>query len=206
MSYYGPQGIQGPTGMTGPQGYQGPMVVFGPTGEVGPTGPTGVPSSYGLTGPRGVVGPSAVLQTPIQIALQSYTGMALANAVVMSNSVPAMVWTKAVPAQAQGHTCLVNLYIDISNTTAFPLNAAFDFGVYVDGVGQGFGPTKTVRYVQPASNVLSMGTNAMTPLQPITIPVTFSPSAANLTIGLLNSTIALSTSAVVGVDARISTV
>ena len=182
------------------------MVVFGPTGQLGATGPTGVYSTYGLTGPTGGVGPSAEVQTPIQIALQSYTGMALANAVGMSNATPTMVWTKAVPAQAQGRSCLVNLYIDISNTTAFPLNAAFDFGVYVDGVGQGFGPTTTVRYVQPASNVLSLGTNAMTPLRPITIPITFSPTAANLTVGLLNSTIALTTAAVVGVDARISTV
>jgi len=206
MSYYGPQGIQGPTGLTGPQGFQGPMVIFGPTGLPGPTGPTGLFSTSGFTGPTGSVGLPADAQTPIQIAIRSYTGMALANAVTMSNATPTMVWSGAVPAQAQGRTCMLNMYIDISNTTAFPVAASFDFGIYVDGVGQGFGPTRTVRYVQRLSNVLAMGTNIMTPLSPITIPVTFSPTASNVTVGLLNSTVALSTSAVVGVDARISTV
>jgi len=206
MAYYGPQGIQGVTGLTGPQGFQGPMIVFGPVGATGPMGPTGVFSEFGLTGPTGVVGLPADAQTPIQVAIQSYTGRALANAVTMSNATPTMVWSGAVPAQAQGRTCMLNMYIDISNTTAFPVAAFFDFGIYVDGVGQGFGPTKTVRYVQRSSNVLAMGTNIMTPLSPITIPVTFSPTASNVTVGLLNSTVALSTSAVVGVDARISTV
>ena len=206
MSYYGPRGIQGPIGITGPQGFQGPMVIFGPDGPTGPTGPTGIFSAIGITGPTGVAGPPADAQTPIQIAIVSYTGTALANAVTMSNATPTMVWSGAVPAQAQGRTCMVNMYIDISNTVAFPVAASFDFGIYVDGVGQGFGPTKTVRYVQRLSNVLAMGSNIMTPLRPITIPVTFSPSAANITIGLLNSSVALSTSAVVGVDARISTV
>ena len=206
MSYYGPQGIQGPTGLTGPQGFQGPMVIFGPTGLPGPTGPTGVFSEFGLTGPTGVVGLPADAQTPIQVAILSYTGTALANAVTMSNATPSMVWSGTVPAQAQGRTCMLNMYIDISNTVAFPVSASFDFGIYVDTVGQGFGPTKTVRYVQRLSNVLAMGTNIMTPLRPITIPITFSPTASNITIGLLNSSVALSTSAVVGVDARISTV
>jgi len=206
MSYYGPQGIQGPTGIAGPQGYQGAVILFGPTGPVGPTGPAGVLSTYGLTGPVGLSGPPADVQTPIQIAIRSYTGMAFANAVTMSNSTPTMVWSGTVPAQAQGRTCMLNMYIDISNTTAFPAAAFFDFGIYVDGVGQGFGPTTTVRYVQPSSNVLALGTNTMTPLRPLTIPVTFSASASNITIGLLNSSVALSTSAVVGVDARISTV
>jgi len=206
MAYYGPQGIQGVTGLTGPQGFQGPMIVFGPVGATGPMGPTGVFSEFGLTGPTGVVGLPADAQTPIQVAIQSYTGRALANAVTMSNATPEMVWSGAVPAQAQGRTCMLNMYIDISNTSAFPVAAFFDFGIYVDGVGQGFGPTKTVRYVQRSSNVLAMGTNIMTPLSPITIPVTFSPTASNVTVGLLNSTVALSTSAVVGVDARISTV
>jgi hypothetical protein len=169
-------------------------------------GPTGVFSEFGLTGPTGVVGLPADAQTPIQVAIQSYTGRALANAVTMSNATPEMVWSGAVPAQAQGRTCMLNMYIDISNTSAFPVAAFFDFGIYVDGVGQGFGPTKTVRYVQRSSNVLAMGTNIMTPLSPITIPITFSPTASNVTVGLLNSTVALSTSAVVGVDARISTV
>jgi len=206
MAYYGPQGIRGVTGLTGPQGFQGPMIIFGPVGATGPMGPTGVFSEFGLTGPTGVVGLPADAQTPIQVAIQSYTGRALANAVTMSNATPTMVWSGAVPAQAQGRTCMLNMYIDISNTTAFPVAAFFDFGIYVDGVGQGFGPTKTVRYVQRSSNVLAMGTNIMTPLSPITIPITFSPTASNVTVGLLNSTVALSTSAVVGVDARISTV
>ena len=206
MSYYGPQGIQGVTGLTGPQGFQGPMIIFGPVGATGPMGPTGVFSEFGLTGPTGVAGLPADAQTPIQVEIQSYTGRALANAVTMSNATPSMVWSGTVPAQAQGRTCMLNMYIDISNTVAFPVASFFDFGIYVDTVGQGFGPTKTVRYVQRLSNVLAMGTNIMTPLRPITIPITFSPTASNITIGLLNSSVALSTSAVVGVDARISTV
>jgi hypothetical protein len=182
------------------------MFIFGPDGLTGPTGPTGLFSEFGLTGPTGSVGLPADAQTPIQIAIRSYTGTALANAVTMSNATPTMIWSGAVPAQAQGRTCMLNMYIDISNTVAFPVAASFDFGIYVDGVGQGFGPTKTVRYVQRLSNVLAMGTNIMTPLSPITIPIAFSPTAANITIGLLNSSVALTTSAVVGVDARISTV
>lgn len=207
MSYYGPTGIQGVTGMTGPQGYQGPMVIFGPTGQQGATGPTGVYSTYGLTGQTGTAGAAApVSSNPIQLTLQSYTGMALANAVSFSNATPTTIWTKAVPAQAQGKSCMVNLYIDITYATGFPINTSFDFGVYVDGVGQGFGSTKTVRYIQAASNTVAMGTNIMTPLRPITIPITFSASAGNITIGLLNSSIAIPTTAVIGVDARISTV
>lgn len=207
MSYYGPQGIQGVTGMTGPQGYQGLMIMFGPTGPTGPLGPTGLYSTYGLTGQTGVVGPSApVSSNPIQLTLQSYTGMALANAVSLSNATPTTIWTKAVPAQAQGKSCMVNLYIDITYSTGFPIATSFDFGIYVDGIGQGFGPTTTVRYIQAASNTVAMGSNIMTPLQPITIPVTFSPTAGSITIGLLNSSIVLPTTAVIGVDARISTV
>lgn len=205
MSYYGPQGIQGPTGLAGPRGYQGPMVAFGPTGPTGLIGPTGLFSTYGLTGPDGVPGQSVDAGVPIQVTVQSYTGTALANAVPLSNATPTTVWTRAVPSTVQGKSCLVNIYVDITYATGFPLATFFDFGVYVDGVGQGVGPTTTVRYTQAASNTLAMGSNIMTALRPISIPITFAPTATNLTIGLLNSSMAIPTTAVIGVDARIST-
>jgi hypothetical protein len=205
MAYYGPQGPQGPTGITGPQGYQGPVIVFGPTGPAGVEGPRGLLSTLGFTGPAGALGPPSTEMTPIQAVVQSYTGTALANAVSLNNSTPTTVWTRPVPSQVQGRSCMVNLYIDLTYSTGFPAATSFDFGVYVDGVGQGFGSTTTVRYIQAASNTLAMGTNIMTPLRPISIPITFSPTAGNLTIGLVNSSMVIPTTAVIGVDARIST-
>jgi hypothetical protein len=189
----GPQGVQGPQGPQGPTG-PGYTGATGIQGIQGPQGPAGGP-----TGIRGVTGPTGSAQTSFVVPISTYATGTIANAVAASNAAVTYISSTPIPAEAKGLAGLLSVYFDI-NSPGFPfLNTQFDYGVYIDGSGVGMGPFgKTSRYNQTTSstylmtsNGISLGTNSINPLSPINIPVSISPSAANLQIGLTNSSIAL---------------
>jgi hypothetical protein len=77
-------------------------------------------------------------------------------------------------------------------------NTAFDYGVYIDGVSVGLGPTQRARYVQTrfsanlmGSNQTLLGTNAPTPTFPLTLPVTISSIANNIQLRIANANVAI---------------
>jgi hypothetical protein len=93
------------------------------------------------------------------------------------------------------------VYFDI-NSPGFNFGSnQFDYGVYIDGSGVGLGPFgKTVRYTQTsnssfmiASNGVALGTNSITPLLPLNIPLSVPANASKFQIGLLNSSVGLGT-------------
>lgn len=191
----GPQGVQGPQG---PQGPTGPGYT-GPTGLQGIQGPQG--PANGPTGAAGTTGPTGTVRNSYLIPFVNYATGAIENTVAVSNSTATYIRTADIPTAAKGLSGLLSVYFDI-NSPGFNFGSnQFDYGVYIDGSGVGLGPfSKTVRYNQTSnssfmisSNGVPMGTNAITPLLPLTIPVSVPANASKFQIGLLNSSIGLST-------------
>ena len=191
----GPQGVQGPQG---PQGPTGPGYT-GPTGLQGIQGPQG--PANGPTGAAGSTGPTGTIRNSYLIPFVNYATGPIENTVAVSNSTATYIRTADIPTAAKGLSGLLSVYFDI-NSPGFNFGSnQFDYGVYIDGSGVGLGPfSKTARYTQTvntstmiASNGVPMGTNSITPLLPLTIPVSIPANASKFQIGLLNSSVGLST-------------
>ena len=187
------QGARGPTGLTGMHGPQG----VGFRGPTGPTGPTGIsrPGYETVTGPTGAVGPAGP-QTIIPgsiYTLSTYATGATGLGVPPGNSsTPFTIWSGAIPNEAKGKSGLLSMYFDMR--VNYPVvTTEFDYGVYIDDVSLGLGPTKTNRYIQNVvstnivgSNGTPVGLNGPSILEPITLPVTITPNATNLQLKLAN--------------------
>ena len=191
----GPQGVQGPQG---PQGPTGPGYT-GPTGLQGIQGPQG--PANGPTGAAGSTGPTGTVRNSYLIPFVNYATGAIENTVAASNSTATYIRTADIPTAAKGMSGLLSVYFDI-NSPGFNFGSnQFDYGVYIDGSGVGLGPfSKTVRYTQTsnssfmiASNGVALGTNSITPLMPLTIPMSVPANASKFQIGLLNSSVGLGT-------------
>jgi hypothetical protein len=191
----GPQGVQGPQG---PQGPTGPGYT-GPTGLQGIQGPQG--PANGPTGAAGSTGPTGTVRNSYLIPFVNYATGAIENTVAASNSTATYIRTADIPTAAKGLSGLLSVYFDI-NSPGFNFGSnQFDYGVYIDGSGVGLGPfSKTVRYTQTsnssfmiASNGVALGTNSITPLMPLTIPMSVPANASKFQIGLLNSSVGLGT-------------
>lgn len=191
----GPQGVQGPQG---PQGPTGPGYT-GPTGLQGIQGPQG--PANGPTGAVGSTGPTGTVRNSYLIPFVNYATGPIENTVAVSNSTATYIRTADIPTAAKGLSGLLSVYFDI-NSPGFNFGSnQFDYGVYIDGTGVGLGPfSKTARYTQTvntstmiSSNGVPMGTNSISPLMPLTIPVSVPANASKFQIGLLNSSIGLST-------------
>jgi hypothetical protein len=189
----GPQGVQGPQG---PQGPTGPGYT-GPTGLQGIQGPQG--PANGPTGAAGSTGPTGTVRNSYLIPFVNYATGPIENTVAVSNSTATYIRTADIPTAAKGLSGLLSVYFDI-NSPGFNFGSnQFDYGVYIDGSGVGLGPfSKTVRYTQTSnsssmisSNGVSLGTNSISPLMPLTIPVSVPANASKFQIGLLNSSVGL---------------
>lgn len=191
----GPQGVQGPQGPQGPTGpgYTGPT---GLQGIQGPQGPAGGP-----TGAAGTTGPTGTVRNSFLIPFVNYATGPIENTVAASNSTATYIRTADIPTAAKGLSGMLSVYFDI-NSPGFNFGSnQFDYGVYIDGSGVGLGPFgKTVRYTQTsnssfmiASNGVALGTNSITPLLPLNIPVSVPANASKFQIGLLNSSVGLGT-------------
>jgi len=131
--------------------------------------------------------------------LSSYSLAAIANSVSAASGTVSYIWTVAVPAGAKGKNAILIIFFNLYSLTQFQANQYFDYGIYVDGVVQGFGDTGTARYVQTAAGNyafnnagITYGTNAMSPYQPLIIPLVLLSSATTIQLGIKNSQSALS--------------
>lgn len=183
----------GPTGVAGIFGQQG-IGLRGPTGLQGIQGITG--PNFGVTGPTGGAG-NAGVSLPITgqvISMSTYgTGVAGVATPAASDSTVVTVWQAAIPSEAKGKSGMLSTYFDM--TLNYPTSGTtFDYGVYIDGVSTGLGPTQLARYVQTVfstnlmgSNQTLLGTNAPSPVNPLSRPVTISSIANNVQIRIANS-------------------
>jgi hypothetical protein len=140
--------------------------------------------------------------------LSTYSLAAIANSVPSGTPTgPTYIWTVAVPSGAKGKNAILMLFFNLYSLTNFLANQYFDYGIYVDGVAQGFGDTGTSRYIQTAlgnyalnNGGITYGTNAMTPYQPLIIPLVLAAGATTIQLGIKNSSAALSYIASVAPD------
>jgi hypothetical protein len=131
--------------------------------------------------------------------LSSYSLAAIANSVSASSGTVSYIWTVAVPSGAKGKNAILMLFFNLYSLTNFLANQYFDYGIYVDGVAQGFGDTGTSRYIQTAlgnyalnNGGITYGTNAMSPYQPLIIPLVLAAGATTIQLGIKNSQIGFS--------------
>ena len=187
------QGARGPTGLAGMFGPQG----VGFRGPTGPTGPTGIsrPGYDTVTGPTGALGPvGPEITVPGSIyTLSTYATGATGMAVPGNNPTPFTIWSGAIPNEAKGKSGLLSMYFDMR--VNYPVvTTEFDYGLYIDDVPLGFGPTKMNRYSQTiaSTNIVAfngnpVGNNGPSILEPITLPVTITANATNLQLKLANA-------------------
>lgn len=187
------QGARGPTGLTGMFGPQG----VGFRGPTGPTGPTGIsrPGYESVTGPTGALGPAGpeTIVPGSIYTLSTYATGATGLAVPGNTPNPVTIWSGAIPTQAKGKTGILSTYFDFR--VNYPtIISEFDYGLYIDDVPLGFGPTKMNRYSQtiPSINIVGsngnpVGVNGPTIVEPITLPVTITANATNLQLKLANA-------------------
>jgi len=188
------QGVQGPQGPRGPTG----AGYTGPTGRQGPRGPQGV--GVGEMGPTGATGPTGTNQPASIVQISTYSQGLIQTPLTALNSAVTYVREIDSPTEAKGLTGLLSVYFDINSPGYVFGPNEFDYGVYIDGSGVALGGSqRNVRYIHTASassfmmmsNGLSLGTNSISPLAPLTIPTTINPNASKLQIGIANSTIGL---------------
>lgn len=188
------QGVQGPQGSRGPTGpgFTGSTGIQGQRGQQGPVG--------GPTGPPGIIGPTGVNLPSLLVPISTYEKRPITNTLNALNPTTTIVSQVAIPQSIKGTTGLLSLYFDIdASGYAFGSNQ-FDYSVLIDGTAIALGPTaRRVRYRQNVlssssmmtSNGVSLGTNSISPLAPLTIPTTINPNATNLQIGIANSSIGM---------------
>ena len=205
----GPTGAAG-YGATGPQGVSGVQGVQGVQGPAGNTGPQGVQGLQGIQGPTGSAASGQL------VTISSYTGPSqttIANAVSQSNATPTTIWSTALPSSVKGHAGTLSVFFSLYSATQFASNFAMDYGLYIDSTPISIGESNTVHYVQTTASTYAMssngyllGTNGVTGLTPLQVPLYIPPSATNLVLSVANLTSALSpvglNPAYVGVTAK----
>ena len=192
----GVQGTTGPTGASGIAGVQGRQGALGPGGAQGATGPTGSTGAAGLAN----YSITAALST---ISIMPYTQSTITNSIGVSTNTISYIASMTVPSAIKNKSGILSCYFNVSTTSSFVVGSYFDYGLYLDGVSLGMGDSQISRYSQTSTysvamswNGLSLGTNAITPYKPITIPVSIGANSCNLQIGIKNSSVALSATAV----------
>ena len=139
----------------------------------------------------------------------SYSLTAIANAVSQNNATPTIVWSAAIPATALGLNVIITIFFNMYNaSTQFTVNQTFGYGIYIDGVSlSADSTTATIPYTQTtASNYalssggVLLGTNGILGLKPIIIAATIPATATALQIGIVNSSVALTTATQIGAN------
>jgi len=170
-----------------------------PSDHVNATKPAGIPvvSYVHKTGFNLIAALLSAMSTVYN--LSSYSLAAIANSVSAASGTVSYIWTVAVPTGAKGKNAILIIFFNMYSLTQFQANQYFDYGIYVDGVVQGFGDTGTARYVHTAAGNYALnnggityGTNAMSPYQPLIIPLVLLSSATTIQLGIKNSQSALS--------------
>jgi len=200
----GSQGTTGPTGASGIAGVQGSQGALGPGGAQGATGPTGATGVAGL-GFGGAAGPLTT------IPIIAYTQSTITNSIAYSTNTIAYIASMTIPTTVKSKAGILSCYFNLSTTSSFVIGSYFDYGLYLDNVALAMGDSQIARYSQTSTfkaamswGGLSLGTNAITPYRPITIPITIGANSCNLQIGIKNSSGQLNTSQVkVGMAASI---
>ena len=203
----GVQGVQGPSGsigVTGVSGVQGRQGALGPGGAQGVTGPTGPTGIAGLA-----YGGAAGSLTSIPII--AYTQSSITNAISYSTNTIAYIASMTLPTTVKNKSGMLSCYFNLSTTSSFVVGSYFDYGLYLDNVSLALGDSQTAKYIQTSTysvamswSGLSLGSNAITPYKPITIPVSIGANSCNLQIGIKNSSGQLNTAQVkVGMIASI---
>jgi hypothetical protein len=116
-----------------------------------------------------------------------------------------------LPTTVKNKSGMVSCYFNLSTTSSFVVGSYFDYGLYLDNVSLALGDSQTAKYIQTSTysvamswSGLSLGSNAITPYKPITIPVSIGANSCNLQIGIKNSSGQLNTAQVkVGMIASI---
>jgi len=155
------------------------------------TGPTGPAGSGGGGGAGGSI-----------VVISSYTGptgLLIANVVPQSNSTPVVIWSNVLPSTVTGHAGVLSVFFNLYSQTPFGTTAVFDYGLYIDGTALSFGESNTAHYAQTvtsyyamSSNGYMLGTNGITGLFPINLPLYVPPAASVIQIALANSSSVLS--------------
>jgi hypothetical protein len=200
----GVQGSLGPTGASGIAGVQGRQGALGPGGAQGATGPTGSTGAAGLAY-GGAVGSLTT------IPIIAYTQSSITNSIAYSTNTISYIASMTLPTTVKSKAGILSCYFNLSTTSSFVIGSYFDYGLYLDNVALAMGDSQITRYSQTSTysvamswNGLSLGTNAITPYKPITIPITIGANSCNLQIGIKNSSGQLNTSQVkVGMIASI---
>ena len=200
----GAQGSLGPTGASGIAGVQGRQGAIGPGGAQGATGP------IGPTGAAGLANFSSV-PTLSTISIIGYTQSTISNSIAFSTNTIAYIASMTLPTAVKNKSGLLSCYFNLSTTSSFVIGSYFDYGLYLDNVALAMGDSQIARYSQTSTfkaamswGGLSLGTNTITPYDPIIIPITIAANSCNLQIGIKNSSGQLNTSQVnVGMAASI---
>jgi hypothetical protein len=131
--------------------------------------------------------------------LSTYSLANISNTVSIGSSTPVYIWSVDIPTGAKGKNAILTLFFNLYSGTQFTANQYFDYGIYIDGVPQLKGDVGTIRYVQTSaanyalsSGGVILGLNGMLSAYPILIPLSISPSASQLQIGIANSLITMS--------------
>jgi len=126
--------------------------------------------------------------------LSTYSLANISNTVSIGSSTPVYIWSVDIPTGAKGKNAILTLFFNLYSGTQFTANQYFDYGIYIDGVPQLKGDVGTIRYVQTSdanyalsSGGVILGLNGMLSAYPIFIPLSISPSASQLQIGIANS-------------------
>jgi hypothetical protein len=126
--------------------------------------------------------------------LSTYSLANITNNVSPSTSTPAYIWTVSIPSGAKGKNAILTLFFNLYSSGTFATSQSFDYGIYIDGVGQLKGDVATIHYVQSAtgnyamsSGGIVMGLNGMVSAYPILIPLSISAGASQIQIGIANS-------------------
>ena len=192
----GAQGSLGPTGASGIAGVQGIQGALGPGGAQGATGPTGATGAAGLAN-YNITGSLATT------TIMPYTQSTITNSIGVSTNTISYIASMTVPPAIKNKAGMLSCFFNLITTSSFVVGSYFDYGLYLDGVSLGMGDSQISRYSQTSnysvamsSNGISLGTNAITPYKPITIPVSIGANSCNLQIGIKNSSGQLNTSQV----------
>ena len=142
--------------------------------------------------------------------LASYALSPIANAVSASSATPATIWSTTLPAVSSSGPAALTLFFNLYSAANFTAGQTFTYAIYLNGTALSLADSTAVTYTQTATGTYAMesagvilGSGGISSLAPLQLFFTLPTGTNTISLALINSSAALSTSVQAGVTATL---
>ena len=142
--------------------------------------------------------------------LAAYALVPIANAVSPSSATPATIWSTTLPTVSASGPAALTLFFNLYSAANFTAGQTFTYAIYLNGTALSLADSTAVTYTQTATGAYAMesagvilGSGGISSLAPLQLFFTLPTGTNTLSLALISSSAALSTSVQTGVTATL---